>query len=451
MFQKINQLKPLTKLAIGSLIVIILLIIGYKFGGAGISGQDGQGTISQSDAEVCLKAGGTIYFNVTYGSDTYLKKIGFWEQAQSKLKYSQAFVLNASTHVGTIQDMDLEGKIFLEYDGVQYPAVGEAFASTTHHDTWLIFLPKFDMGGNSIFNHDEGQFEIIIDGVDIPDHRVFTFHLPLPIAGGQQLSAKRILTILGATMAAMLLTCTPCLVGSLTVGSLAMGSAWGAGSENPSAEIRKNLVKQTSYYLIALVVAYAAVAIAASAFEISLDDIRPIEVMGGVLLMIVGLTFLREWKPVIWIENRVAKLIVKVIPSFSQFVTDDTPESELESNSSTAMGASLAMVCSVAGAPTLTTAIILPVVIFAGLDNVYWALGILLIYLLVTALPFFLISVGLGEFLLSLSLKIRKKLLIGNAFVLIALGAMLIISPEAMAGILSFPARLIIQPLSYLF
>jgi hypothetical protein len=449
--QRINNLKPLTKLSIGSLIVIILLVIGYKFGGAGVSGQKNQGTISVSDAEVCLKAGGTIYFNVTYGSDTYLKKIGFWEQAQSKLKYSQAFVLNASTHVGTIQDLDIEGKVFLRFDGITYPAVGDAFASTTHHNTWLIFLPKFDMVGDPIFDLPEGQFEIVIDGVDIPDHRVFTFLLPLPIAGGQQLTFSRILMILGATMAAMLLTCTPCLVGSLTVGSLAMGSAWGSGTENPTNEIRKNLVKQTTYYLIALVVSYAAVAIAASAFKVTLDDIRPIEIMGGVLLMIVGITFLREWKPVAWIENRIAKLIVKTIPSFSQFVTDESPEQGLESNSSTAMGASLAMVCSVAGAPTLTTAIILPVLIFAGLNDIYWSLLILLIYLVITALPFFLISVGLGEYLLSLSFSMRKKLMIGNAFVLFGLGVMLIVSPEAMAGILSAPARMIIEPLSYLF
>jgi hypothetical protein len=69
----------------------------------------------------------------------------------------------------------------------------------------------------------------------------------------------------------------------------------------------------------------------------------------------------------------------------------------------------------------------------------------------VTAIPFFLIAVGLGEFLLGLSMAWRKKLLVANAFVLIGLGAMLLISPEAVAGILSAPARLIIEPLSWLF
>ncbi|MEK6220921.1 MAG: hypothetical protein N2D54_01575, partial [Chloroflexota bacterium] len=408
MLKRLNQLNPKVKLLLGSVIIIALLVIGYRFGGAGISGQANGSTISTSDAEVCLRAGGTIYFNVTYGTETYLEKVGLWEQAEPKLRFSQPFVFNASTHVGTIQDLDLTVKVFMQYDDGLYPTIGQPIASTTHHDTWLIFLPKFDMGGEPIFDTQTGFFEILVEGVDIPEHRVFTFNFPLPVAT-MQLSPTRIMMIIGAAMAAMLLTCTPCLVGSLTVGSLAMGSAWGTDETMTALEIRKNLIKQTVYYLIALVVAYAAVAIAATSFNFTMDDIRPFEVMGGVLLMIVGLEFLRQWKPVILLENAIVKTTVKLIPAFAQYVTSDDAEPGLGSSSSTAMGASLAMVCSVAGAPTLTTAIILPVVIFAGLNDIYWSLLILLIYLIVTALPFFLISVGLGEFLLSLSFTIRKK------------------------------------------
>ena len=450
---KIRQIKlsPLAKLGIGIALVVLLLIIGYRFGGAGVSDRDQGGTINVSDAEVCLRAGGTIYFNVTYGTETYLRKIGLWEEAEPKLKFSQPFVFSASTHVGTIIDLDLEGKVFLEFDGVRYPAVGNGIASTTHHNTWLVFLPKFDMMGEPIFDKETGSFEINIEGVDIPDHRVFLFNFPLPLASGTQISSERILMLVGATMAAMLLTCTPCLVGSLTVGSMAMGTVWGFEQEKSAEIIRKRMIRQTLYYLAALVVGYAAVAIAASAYDISLEDIRPIEVMGGVLLVIVGLVFLRSWKPIIILENAIVRLVVKVFPSFSKFTTDDEPQATIGSSSSTAMGASLAMVCSVAGAPTLTTAIIFPVMIFAGLNNIYWSLSILLLYLVVTAIPFFFIAIGLGEFLYSLSVRLRNKLLVANAFVLIALGAMLIISPEGVAGVLSYPARLVLDPLSILF
>lgn len=449
--KSLSKLNPIYKLAIGSAIIIALLVIGYRFGGKGISGSGDRGTISVSDAEVCLRAGGTIYFTVTYGTETYLQKLGLWEDAQPKLRYSQPFVLNASTHVGTIRDLSLEGKIFLVAEDIRYPTVGQPIASSTHHDTWLVFLPKFDMDGEPIFDRDTGSFTIFIEGVDIPAVREFTFNYPLPIANGQMVEPAQLLMIIGATMAAMLLTCTPCLVGSLTVGSFAMGSAWGDDTEDTAKEIRAKLVKQTVYYLIALIIGYAAVAIAASAFNVTLEDIRPIEVMGGALLVILGASFLRSWQPVIWMENQFVKGILRVFPSFRQFVTAEESEPGLMPLSSSAMGASLAMVCSVAGAPTLTTAIILPVVIFAGLNDIYWSLLILFIYLVITALPFYLISVGLGEFLMKLSMAWRHKLLIANGFVLVALGAMLILSPEAVASVLSAPARLIIEPLSFIY
>ncbi len=252
-------------------------------------------------------------------------------------------------------------------------------------------------------------------------------------------------------MAAMLLTCTPCLVGSLTVGSLAMSASWGPEAEAAGKEIRAEMIKKTLYYLIALVVAYAAVAIAASTFDVAIEDIRPVEVMGGALLMIIGFSFLRSWKPIIWLENAAVRGLLKIYPEFEKYVTETDPDPAFSSGSSSAMGASLAMVCSVAGAPTLTTAIIFPVMIYAGLNDIYWSLAILLVYLVVTAIPFFLIAVGLGEFLLSLSLAWRRKLLFANALVLMGLGAMLLVSPEAVAGVLSAPARLIIEPMSWLF
>ncbi len=450
MWQRLNRLNPIAKLALGFGLVMGMLIIGYRFGGAGISSQADGGTISVSDAEVCLRAGGTIYFNVTYGTETYLKKLDLWEEAQQKLRFSQPFVFNASTHVGTIRNLSLEDKVFLLADGVRYPSVGQPIASTTHHDTYLIYLPRFDMGGQPIFEKQDGYFEILIEGVDIPAERILTFNYPLPITGDRQLDPTRILMLIGAAITAMLLTCTPCLVGSLTVGSLAMGTAWSAETEAAAQEVRADMIKKTLYYLAALVVAYTAVAVAASSFNVSLEDIRTVEVMGGVLLLIVGLGFLRSWQPVIWLENAAVKLILKIFPGFDKYVTVDDPEPSFSSGSSSAMGASLAMVCSVAGAPTLTTAIILPVMIYAGLNDIYWSLLILLVYLVITSVPFFLIAMGLGEFLLSLSLAWRKKLLVVNAFVLIGLGAMLILSPEAVAGVLSIPARSFVEPLSWL-
>ncbi len=449
MWKHLTRLNPSSKLGLGVGLVVVLLLIGYRFGGAGISSRESGGTISVSDAEVCLRAGGNIYFNVTYGTETYLKKVGLWEDARAKERWSQPFVFNASTHVGTIRDLSLDDKVFVLFEGIRYPTVSRPIASTTHHDTYLVFLPRYDHDGRPIFEQKEGYFQILIEGVDIPTERVFRFNLPLPLGGGGDVNLPHLLMLVGAAMAAMLLTCTPCLVGSLTVGSLTMGTAWGSAAA--ARQVRAEMIKKTLYYLVALVVAYSAVAIAASAFDVSVEDIRPVEVMGGVLLVIVGLGFLRSWQPVIWLENLAVKMVVAVFPGFNQFTTEDEPEPVFGSGSSSAMGVSLAMVCSVAGAPTLTTAIIFPVMIYAGLNDIYWSLLILLTYLVVTAVPFLLIAMGLGEALLNISMRLRHRLLIANAFLLIGLGAMLLLSPETVAGVLSAPARLIVEPMSWIF
>ncbi len=446
-----KRLGPYKKLGLGTGLTLILLLIGYRFGGSGISSKMSGGTISVSDAETCLRAGGNIFFNVTFGTETYLQKVGLWEEAKAKENWAQPFVFNASTHVGTIRDLSLNNNVFVAVDGTRYPAISRPIASTTHHNTYLIFLPRFDHDGRPIFEQDQGYFEIIIENIDIPAKRIFKFNLPLPTSGRETMDVTQLLMLIGSAMAAMLLTCTPCLIGSLTVGSITMGTSWKSNIESTKQQIRTEMTKRTLYYLAALVACYTAVAIAASTFDVNVEEIRPVEIIGGVLLIIVGLGLLRSWQPIIYLENKVVKLIVRKFPTIGQFTTTETPVPTLNSSSSSAMGASLAMVCSVAGAPTLTTAIIFPVMIYAGLNDIYWSLIILLAYLIVAAIPFLLIASGLGEALLNISIRLRHRLLVANAILLVGLGTMLLVSPEEVANVLSIPARLIIEPMSWLF
>lgn len=449
MFKRLAQTNPYVKLGIGAAVVLGLLLIGYRFG-SGIRLGNSGGTISVNDAEVCLRQGETIYFTVTFGSEAYLKKLGMWEEAQARLRTAQAFVINASTHVGTIRGLSLDDKVFLVAGGVKYPAVGAPLALTTHHDTYLVFFPRYDMAGKPLFEQESGQFDILIEGIGRLPERLFTFHFPLPASGASRPSLARLAMLLGAALAAMLVTCTPCLVGSLTVGSVTMGTAWGSDTQAALEKVRAEMVKKTLLYLAALILAYLGVAIATNAYRIDIDDLRPVEVVGGVLLLAVGLSFLRSWRPVVWLENAAVRLALKVSPGFRKYVTDAAPEPALGSGASSAMGASLAMVCSVAGAPTLATAIVLPLMIYAGLGDLYWSILVLLVYLVVCAVPFFLIAIGLGEALLTMSLKMRGRLLIANAFLLVGLGVMLILSPQAVADTLSTPARLLLAPLSWL-
>lgn len=450
MIARLERINPLVRLAAGAVIVLALLVLGVRFG-AVVNLGGGRGTLSVSDAEQCLRRGGNIYFNVTFGSEEYLRRLGEWETAEARERTSQAFVVSANTHVGTIRELSLDGRIFLVSDGVTYPAAGRVESSSTHHNTYLVFFPRFDMEGKPLFEKESGSFDIVIRDIEFPERR-FTFRHPLPVVTGSSgMTPGRLLMLAGSVMAALLVACTPCLVGSLTVGSMAIGTAGSlAGrSDELVAAARKRIVRGALLNIGALVVVYLLVALAIGAFKWQVEDLRPAELVGGLILLLVGLSFVRHWRPVARVEGAVLRSLAWIHPFFGRYVR---PADEvLGSGNSSAMGASLAMVCSVAGAPTLSTAIILPVMVYAGLTNIYWAMLILLAYLIVVALPFFLIAVGLGEWLLNVSIRWRRRLLVANGFLLITLGLVLFVSPTWLAGVLSTPARVVVRPFTLIF
>lgn len=436
---------PLVKLAFGVAMVLALLLAGYRFGGGLRLGS--AGTFTVSDAEECLSRGGNIYFNVTFGTEEYLKKIGEWETARRRSRMGQAFVISANTHVGTIRDLSLDNRVFLVYEGRRYPSAGKPVASTTHHDTYLVFFPRYDMTGKPIFEKTSGSFDILIKDVEFPERRL-TFHLPLPAGGRPHLDPARLIMLFGSALAALLVACTPCLVGSLAVGSFTVGTAGLAGQE-ALAEARAQMIRRTVYYLITLILTYLAVAQLTAALNIKTEHLRPAEIVGGIILLVIGAGFLRAWGPVAALENKVWQVLARLRPTRRRF--ERPGDTLLNAGASSAMGASLAMVCSVAGAPTLSTAIILPVMVYAGINDFYGSLLILAVYLVVSALPFFLIALGLGEFLLTASVLWRRRLLVANGLLLVPLGLLLVFSQQRVADVLSAPAHTLITPFLWLF
>jgi|GEM_PF-5594911 len=439
---------PLAKLALGGMAVLLLLLIGYRFG-SGLNLGTRSGTVSASDAADCARKGCDIHLTATLGTRAYAERLGIWEEVEPRMRTAQAFVLGATAHAGSVRDFSLDDKVFLRAGGVRYPAARKPVAVSTHHNTYLVFFPKYDMQGRPLFEAREGQFELVVKGVENPqDQRTITFNYPVPAAEStSQLPLSQVLMTIGAAMAALLFACTPCLVGSLAVGSLATGAASSFAQQEARKSARSRLVRQTLVYLAGLVVIYITIAVAVNLLELQTEDLRPVELVGGLVLMVVGLALLRSSPPGVWVESGVWRMAAKVLP---QVRRGSAQPGGMGPKASTAMGASLAMVCSVAGAPTLTTAILLPLLVYAGLSHPFWAFLILLVYLLVCAIPFFFVAVGWGEFLLTASLRVRNALLIGSAALLVALGVLLVISPTVLAATVSAPVRLVLKPLQWL-
>lgn len=442
---------PLANLVLGGLFVAALLVVGYRLGPA-VSLDGERATVTVSDAEVCLREGISTYFNVTFGTEEYLRRLGEQDVAQQRMSTAQAFVLNANSHVGSIRDLSLDDRVYLRGpDGVVYPSVGKAVGSTTHHNTWLVYFPRYSNQGEPLFEATTGGFDVLIRGVGDYPERVFRFRYPLPVPQQQaSVPLGQIAMLAGAAMAALLITCTPCLVGSLTLGTMAMGSAWDLQARRAAGQVRAEMARKTVYYLVALAAVYGAVAVVVNAFRLTPGQLRPVEAIGGLLLLVLGINLLRGWGPAAGLEAAAARLLVRAVPRSRSYVQEGSPRPSFGADASSAMGASLALVCSVAGAPTLATAIILPLMVYAGLSDLHWSMLVLAVYLAVCAVPFFFISIGLGEVLLRLSLRLRQGLMVVNALLLVGLGLLLLVEPASVADALSAPTRLFLEPMRWI-
>jgi cytochrome c biogenesis protein CcdA len=407
-----------------------LLLFGMIFG-SGVSPATSN-TISVSDFYFCLGRS-NIYFVVTFGTEEYLKAMGLWEEVKPKLSTSQAFVIAANTHIGNIKDLDLENKVFLiDENGFEYPHIGRAMALTAHHNTYLVFFPRYDMMGAPLFEREQGKFDIVIRNIDF-DERVFTFYHPLPTSRQGRLTPPNITTmimLITAALAGLTLACSPCLLGALTVGSLTLGTTSSGPESTVGKRLKSMLVKNTVSFLLTFIVAYMLMVIATAAFNVGPEAFRTVEIIGGALLLVFGLSFLRVWGPVKRLENTLANFLIKLRPGFRKYVTNEDLHSvNVDPKVASTMGTCLSFVCSTAGAPTLSMSLVLPLMVYAGLGNLYWSFMIVLAYLIAASIPFLLLALGLGELLLKHAAKMANRLLVLDAFLLVGLGVILLFSP----------------------
>jgi hypothetical protein len=432
------------KIAVGCALVVVSLIFGYQYGME--VRPAGTGTISVSDAARCYQEGADLYFNVTLGTETYLKRLGEWDDAKERLRTAQVFVLSANTHVGAITQLRLDNRLFLYAGGREYPAIGKPLATTKHHNTYLAYFPLLGMDGQPLFEHQDGSFRIIIRNVGKLKSRIFTFSFPLPMfRQTAQLGFSQILMLLGAVLAALLISCTPCLVGTLALGSITMGTGWSASAQLSAADIRATMMRKTLYFLVAIVAGYLIIAAAVANFDVEVDDLKPMETVGGLVLIGIGLWLIRDLGPVALV---VAQLRRRLPERWQRQAPDD--DETVGAGASSAMGGSLAMLCSVAGAPTLATSVILPVMIYAGMYNLAWSFAIMAVFLVISAVPFFFIATGMGEIIYLISTRWRRRLLLANAVLLLMLGTIMTFNSDEVANVISAPAELILDSWKWL-
>src|SRR3954470_11107823 len=159
-------------------------------------------TARQSDASRVRLS--DVFLDATYATPEFVKRVKLEPYLAQWQNRAQPFLIGINTHVGTIADLDLRGKVLVEdSNGDRFPSLGTPVVLSEHHNMYLLVFPLVDNSGQPIFAAKRGHFRLIVNGVGKTSERVFEWKLPVieaeparNLAGTLML----ILSVIGALM-----------------------------------------------------------------------------------------------------------------------------------------------------------------------------------------------------------------------------------------------------------
>ncbi len=197
-------------------------------------------TARQSDASrVSLS---DVYLDATYATPDYIKRVKLEPYLQQWQGRAQPFLLGVNTHVGTIADLDLRGKVQIEdSNGDRYPSLGTPVVLSEHHNMYLVVFPLLDNAGKPIFAADRGHFKLHVTGVGKTPERVFEWKLPVTEAAPARTVASTLMLIL-SVVGALMVILSPCAIELTTyyTGIIAGIASSAAAAEKKVAPVRQN-------------------------------------------------------------------------------------------------------------------------------------------------------------------------------------------------------------------
>lgn len=167
-------------------------------------------TARQSDAaRVSLS---DVYLDATYATPEFVKRVKLEPYLEQWQKRAQPFLVGINTHVGTIADLDLRGKVLIEdSNGDRYPSLGTPVVLSEHHNMYLLVFPLVDNSGQPIFAANRGHFRLIVSGVGKTPERVLEWKLPVIEATGARTLASTLMLVLGV-IGALMVILSPCAI-----------------------------------------------------------------------------------------------------------------------------------------------------------------------------------------------------------------------------------------------
>ena len=167
-------------------------------------------TARQSDASrVSLS---DVFVDATYATPAFVKRVKLEPYLQHWEGRAQPFLIGINTHVGTIANLDLQGKVFVEDShGDRYPSLGTPVVVSEHHNMYLLVFPLLDNYGQPIFAANRGHFRLIVDRVGTTPERVFEWKLPVNEPAAARTLAGTLMLVL-SVIGALMVILSPCAI-----------------------------------------------------------------------------------------------------------------------------------------------------------------------------------------------------------------------------------------------
>ena len=218
-------------------------------------------TARQSDASRVPLS--DVYVDVTYATPEFVKRVKLEPYLKGYEGRAQPFLFGLNTHVGTIADIDLRGKVLLEdSNGDTYPSLGNPVVLSEHHNMYLLVFPLVDNYGKSIFAPDRGAFRLIVRDVGKAAERHFEWKLPVIEANPVRNVANTLMLILGVVGALMVIL-SPCAIELTTyytgiIAGIVSSEAGAAKQTRMPIALRARILRNLGAFVAGFTVLYMA-------------------------------------------------------------------------------------------------------------------------------------------------------------------------------------------------
>jgi cytochrome c biogenesis protein CcdA len=153
-----------------------------------------------------------VFVDATYATPAFIKRVKLEPYLQQWQGRAQPFLIGVNTHVGTIANLDLRGKVLVEDShGDRFPSLGTPVVVSEHHNMYLLVFPLVDNSGQPIFAPNRGHFRLVVAGVGRTPERVFEWKLPVVEPAPARTVASTLMLVL-SVIGALMVILSPCAI-----------------------------------------------------------------------------------------------------------------------------------------------------------------------------------------------------------------------------------------------